>query len=357
MKIRVFTILILMIVSGLAEDKLRYTNATELRIQGTAFSVAEKENPFHRLPRYAQELVRREVWDLSTNSAGIFIDFYTNSSFLKLKWEVTKNFTMEHMAGTGIRGLDLYCKNKGKWQYVATAKSAGKVSEKVIIENMSGTMKEFRLYLPLYDGIESLEIGIHADAQIEKGQAYSEKPLVFYGTSITQGGCASRPGMAYPNIISRKLDKNCINLGFSGNGWLQEPMARILAGIEADMIVLDCLPNMTIKMVHENIPKAIDIIRQKQPQVPIVLVENINYETNYFNFLQYQDIYDKNGALRYEFNQLMENNYRNIYLLSAKGLIGLDHEGTVDGVHLTDLGFLRFAENFIARLKKQGLIK
>ena len=349
-------LLFLLVSFCFAQENVQYHDALEFTLNGSSFSPEEKENPFHRLPKSARENVRENVWNLATNSAGISIDFKTNSSFIKIKWEVINNFHMSHMSGTGIRGLDLYCKNKGQWQYVASGKPSDKISEKLLIKNMSNKMKEFRLYLPLYDGIESLEIGIDSLAKIEKGEQLSGKPIVFYGTSITQGGCASRPGMAYTNIISRKIGKECINLGFSGNGWLQEEMAEIIANIESEMIILDCLPNMTSKMVHENIPKAVEIIRKKQPNVPIILVENVLYETAYFNIIENQELREKNGALRYEFNKMMENNYRKIYFISGKGLIGDDHEGTVDGVHFTDLGFSRFAENLMKRLKKLGLL-
>jgi len=353
-----FKLSILLLLTGFcfSQEPVVFYNALDFTLQGTAYYSDTKENPFHRLPTVEKEKVREKVWNLSTNSAGISIDFKTNSSFIKVKWEVINNFNMNHMTGTGIRGLDLYCKNRGKWQYVGSGKPIEKITERTLIKDMSKKMKEFRIYLPLYDGIESLEIGIDSTAKIEKSDKFTGKPIVFYGTSITQGGCASRPGMAYTNIISRTLDKECINLGFSGNGWLQEPLANILAGIDAEMIIIDCLPNMTIKMVHENIPPAIDIIRKANPDVPIVLVESVLFESAYFNPVQYQELYDKNGALVYEFNKLMENNYRKIYLIRGKDLTGNDHEGTVDGVHFTDLGFSRFADNLIERMKKQGLI-
>jgi len=357
MKFLKFALLSLITVICYAKEPVVYHNALNFTLQGTKYPKSQKENPYHRLPKTEKSKVRESVWDLSTNSAGLSIDFNTNSSRIKIKWEVINNFNMNHMAGTGIRGIDLYCKNKGKWQYVATGIPAGKISEKLLIKNLSKKMKEFRLYLPLYDGIESLEIGIDSTAKIEEGEPFSGKPIAFYGTSITQGGCASRSGMAYTNIISRKIDKECINLGFSGNGWLQQPMAEILAKIDAEMIVIDCLPNMTIKMVHDNIPPAIDVIRKSNPDIPIVLVETVISESSYFNPIQYQELYDKNGALRYEFNKMMENNYRKIYLISSKNMLGADHEATVDGVHFTDLGFLRFADNLLDRIKKQGLLK
>ena len=134
------------------------------------------------------------MWDLSKSSAGLAIRFVTDSPYIKVKWEVLNNFSMNHMPDTGIKGVDLYYKNNNEWQYINTGRPQGFENHYTLIENMSNELKEFKIFLPLYDGVKNIEIGIDSSSRIEKAKKNEKQPIVFYGTSITQGGCASRPG-------------------------------------------------------------------------------------------------------------------------------------------------------------------
>ena len=109
---------------------------------------------------------------------------------------------------------------------------------------MSKELREFKIFLPLYDGIENIEVGINSESFIKKPKKNHKKPIIFYGTSITQGACASRPGMAHTNIISRKLDIDCINFGFSGNGRMEQPIAELISMSDPLFYVIECMPNM-----------------------------------------------------------------------------------------------------------------
>ena len=145
---------------------------------------------------------------------------------------------------------------------------------------------EYLLYLPLYDGLANLEIGVQPSAVIgnpEINSPQKEKPVVFYGTSITQGGCASRAGMAYPNQLSRMLDRQIVNLGFSGNGQLDPEIAEFMAGIDASCFVMDCLPNVSIAQMQEKYARFVEIIREKKPYVPILMVETILFPHMYYD--------------------------------------------------------------------------
>jgi lysophospholipase L1-like esterase len=216
---------------------------------------------------------------------------------------------------------------------------------------MDTTTKEFILNLPLYDGIENIEIGIVKGFEISKSEDdYKiKRPIVFYGTSITQGGSASRPGLAYPSIISRDLNVETINLGFSGNGKFEKSVGLALCEIDAEIYVIDCVPNSSPEVIKKNAYNLIKQIRKARPKTPILLVESIIREYSYFQktdetiFGGLKYIQSQNNELKNAYNKLIEEGIENVFYLSSEGLIGFDHEGTIDGTHLNDLGMTRIA--------------
>ncbi len=333
-------------------ESLKYVDASQFQLIGKGFTATE--SPYHRLPAYLKEVTRPPVWSLSKNCTGIAVRFRTNSRTIAAKWEVEGDVVMNHFAPSGIKGLDLYCLEKGKWQFVNTARPTGKSSTYVIISNMTGKEREFMLNLPLYDGLISLEIGIESGATIENPLVDSprkHKPVVIYGTSITQGGCASRPGMAYPGILSRMLDREVINLGFSGQGKLDLEIAEAMADIDASCFVIDCLPNVSPQQMKENYVRFVEIIREKKPGTPILLMENVYYPHMAFNQGISSLIAEKNGLLLGIWKEMKGKG--NIYYIGAARLLGDDFEGTVDGVHPTDLGFLRMAQHLYPVIRKR----
>ena len=333
---------------GLAttSDSLKYMNAADLQLIGKGFS--DTRNSYERLPARLEGRTRSEVWSLSKNCSGLAIRFRTNSTLIAARWELTGDVVMNHFAPSGIKGLDLYCLKNGKWQFVNSARPAGKITTAIIIDHLVGNNMEYMLYLPLYDGLAKLEIGIKSGAAIDPPMIDSPrkgKPVVFYGTSITQGGCASRAGMSYPNQLSRMLDRQIVNLGFSGNGQLDLEIAEFMADIDASCFVMDCIPNVTTTQMKEKYARFLEIIRQKRPDVPILLVESILFPHMYFDQTVYALLQEKNATLGKIYTEQKKKHDKHIYYLKSDQLIGNDSEGTVDGVHLTDLGFLRMSQN------------
>src|SRR5262249_47654418 len=154
-----------------------------------------------------------------------------------------------HMPATGVSGLDLYVKTEaGKWHWLAIGRPSKQSNHVSLVSGLPAGKHEYLLYLPLYNRVSSVEIGLAKDQKLEKAEprpAERQKPIVFWGTSITQGGCASRPGMVHTAILGRRLDRPVINLGFSGNGKMEPEMADLLAELDPAVYVLDCLPNLT----------------------------------------------------------------------------------------------------------------
>ena len=352
------------------DNNISFYGREHFLIEGTAIADSLKESPYDRLPISYKEKVREPVWDLSKASAGITVRFHTNSTSISLKWTVLNDFDMPHMAATGIKGIDVYTKYNNKWRYVTTAGAiigqnkyqnkdipTDSINEYDLIKNLTPEFREYKLFLPLYDGVTKLEIGIDSIASIKKAFPNSTKPIVFYGTSITQGGCASRPGMAHTNIISRKLDIECINYGFSGNGRMEMPIIDHISEIDANFYVIECLQNMNTEQVKERVLPLVKTIRKKHPNTPIVLVENMMYKNAFMDKTIETELIQENLALKNEYDNILKSGIQNVYYIKDKQHDKMDNEGTVDGVHLTDLGFLRYADYLIENFKKNSLIK
>ena len=352
------------------DSTIIYYGRQHFLIEGTVIADSLKKSPYDRLPISYKDKVRKPVWDLSKSSAGITVRFHSNSTTISLKWTVLNNLDMSHMASTGIKGIDLYTKYDNKWRYVTTAGAlvglktyqnksipADSENEYELIKNMTPEFREYKLFLPLYDGVTKLEVGIDSTASIEKASPSTVKPIVFYGTSITQGGCASRPGMAHTNIISRKLDVDCINYGFSGNGRMETPIVELISEIDARFYVIECLQNMDSQQISERVRPLVDMIRTKHPLTPIVLVENMMYTTAFLDQTIETRLIQENAALKNEYDKILKSGLQNIFYIKDNQDLLLDNEGTVDGIHLTDLGFLRYSDYLLENFKNYKLIK
>ncbi len=362
---------------ALKSSQLKYYDPRDLNLPVIGRGFADCVRPddtisdgfYTRLPADMQN-VREALWDLGQNSAGIAIRFRTNSRAIGAQWEPLNNFAMSHMTPTGIKGLDLYALIDGQWQFAGIAQPNGKKSRNMIVKKMDGQTREYLLYLPLYDGIKSLKIGIDSSAVIEMPQvndllpvdvatAAKEKlPIVFYGTSITQGGCATRPGMAFPAIIGRKLHKETINLGFSGNGRMDRIMADKIASIPASAYVIDCIANCTYDIVKDSTDYFIRTIADAHPDTPIYMVSNYFLPSMYLDTQWRKDAMKENELWRELYEKFRKEGYKNVIYIDAfiepgekKSPIGPDYEACVDGIHFTDMGFARVAEFFMKWLK------
>ena len=340
-------------------SELAYWDAKAFRIMGRGVVEPDMERvdsmAYTRLPWSNRGDVRSELWDLGLHSAGIAVRFRSDSRAVGVRWMVRSGFGMNHMAATGVRGVDLYVLAGGEWRYAATGMpSSGRENEKVLISGMDGNEKEFMLHLPLYDGVVKLEIGVDSTAHIGaplSSLPLADKPIVCYGTSITQGGCASRPGMAYPAIMARCLQREVINLGFSGNGRMDGVMGALMAQIDAGAYFVDCLGNCTQEMVEQLGYDFIYNLLQARPAVPVYMVAFPMTPATLFSAGEAQTITGKNDAWREIYERLRNKGYQNLHYILSDDLIGNDAEATVDGVHLTDLGFLRIAEVLAGRVK------
>ncbi len=309
----------------------------------------DTKHPYDRLPASAEKVVRAPVWNLARDSAGMSYRFVTDADMLRARWKLRKpeRLAMPHMPATGVSGLDLYVRDAGEWRWLANGRpEKPDTNERTLVRGLKKEKREYLLYLPLYNGVDSVEIGLPPGAIFEAAPARyaAQKPIVFYGTSILQGGCASRPGLAYPSIVGRALDWPVINLGFSGNGKTEPEMAALLAGLDPAAYVLDSLPNLEVAQVKERVEPFIAALRAKHPTTPIVLVENVNYTDAGFIESRRSRVYESNTYLRKLFDRLVKAGDKQLHYIHASHLLGGDGEDTVDGTHPNDLGFMRMAQ-------------
>ena len=339
-------------------DKIKYYGDESFLLEGTFIHDSLKENRYDRLPASYKEIVREPVWDLSKHSSGLSIRFLSNSSVITAKWEVLNNFSMNHMPDTGIKGVDLYFKKNNEWQYINTGVPVGFNNEYKLVENMDNELREYKVFLPLYDGIKNIEIGVDSLSYVKKPKSNEKKPIVFYGTSITQGACASRPGMAHTNIISRQLDRDVINFGFSGNGRMEEPIANLISDSNPIFYVIECMPNMyPPDLVSSNTIPLIDTIRAKDPDTPIILVDLFTSPLTSLDKNAARGTSEMNNALKTQYDKMINNGYNNIFYLETQSALGNDFEGTVDAVHFTDLGFIRYSDFLVKKFEELELFK
>jgi len=320
--------------------------AASLPVEGAGWT--ESATRFDRLPARAETVVRPEVWQLSRDSSGLRFRFVTDATTLRVRWKLRRadRLALTHMAATGVSGLDLYVRDADQWRWLAAARpESASLNERTLVAGLKPGRREFLLYLPLYNGIEKIELGLPESAPLEKGPARhpDRKPLVFYGTSITQGGCASRPGMAYPSILGRSLDWPIINLGFSGNGKAEPEMAELVSQLDAAAFVLDPVGNLAVDQM-DRVEPFIATLRGRHPTVPILMVEGVNYADTAFLETRSRLVADRNSYLRKLYEKLKAGGDARLFYIASPHLLGGDGEDTVDGIHPTDLGFSRMAE-------------
>lgn len=338
-------------------SELLFHPLSDYPLLGTLAPDASKA--YSRLPDSLRDVVRKDVWDLGQNSAGLAVRFATDAVDIDIRWTSLNSFAMNHMTATGIRGVDLYVLDGDSvWQWVNSGRpNLNKATTTArIVRGLEGrVMREYMLYLPLYDGVDSLSVGLDSLAIMARPDiALPEraKPVVMYGTSILQGGCASRPGMSHANILMRELNREVINLGFSGNARLDPEIARLMAQSDAAAYVVDPLPNCTPEMVDSMLPSFVKILRERRPGTPILLVESPLFPIMRYEPEARETILRKNEVLRAIYERLVAEGDAGLYYFRGEDVFGGDTESSVDCYHLTDGGFRAFADRLIPVIRK-----
>ena len=328
------------------EEALDWHNVRDWGIEGKGWS--DTLRYFDRLPGKAEGLVPEPVWNLSRQSAGMCAHFVTDAPDIHVRYDLlNERLAMSHMPASGVSGLDLYGQDaQGLDRWVAVVRPESQEVETALARDLAPGKRRYTLYLPLYNGVGELEIGVGRGEAFEPLPPRDEKPLVFYGTSILHGACASRPGMAFPAILGRRLRRPVCNLGFSGNGRMEAEVGALLAELDACLYAIDCLPNMDAEKVGERAAPLVRQLRRARPDTPILLVEDRSFTNTPFFPARKEHHRKSREALRRAFLELTESGVEHLYYLDGDHLLGLDGEAATDGSHPNDLGMLRYADAY-----------
>ncbi len=328
-----------------AQSALNWHPAASLTVEGRGWPMPD--TPFQRLPTHLREQVPPAVWDLSRSSAGITVRFNTRADRVDIRWSLTSpSLAMPHMPATGVSGIDLYLRDPGTrtWQFTQNVRpSRQHTNEATLRLGNPSTPHECLLYLPLYNGVTQLELGVDPAFDLAPAPDLppdQRRPVVLYGTSIVQGGCASRPGLAYPAVLGRRLNRPIINLGFSGSGRMEPGVVQALTELDPALFVIDCLWNLsgeTPAEIEHRVTELVGILRRKHAQTPLLFIGQSNLRSDRHPTPATQ-------AQERAVQALIRSGVPALHLTPGHLLLGSDQEGTVDGVHPNDLGMMRHAD-------------
>lgn len=308
----------------------------------------ENRKRFNRLPLRAQKVVRDDVWTLARAPASARLCFRSDTTQLSVKVTNAELNRMPHMPASGQGGLALYVGEPHRMRpwAVAIPDMENVHYERCLLQNMSRAMREYTLYLPLYNYLEKLEIGFSRGARIEPPSATSlGKPVVFYGTSITQGGCAGTAGTDFVSIVGRLLNLDVINLGFSGNGRGEPELAELVREIDAGLFVLDYVGNVDAARLKKTLPTFYRILRAKHRSTPVLLLSMVTFGRASYSSASRKDSELKRDIMIHFYSKMRKAGDANLHFVDGAGLIPYGADSAyVDGVHPSDGGFRMMAE-------------
>ena len=322
--------------SQIKESDIRFYNV--LNAPFHIYGVSYENGKFRRLPEKVAKTVSDGVFSLHTHTAGGRVRFKTDSLYVAIYAKMSDVGKMPHFALTGSAGFDLYANN----DYISTFVVPFNINDgyESIIYFQSREMREITINFPLYSSVKELFIGIQDQSEFCAPQPYGrEKPIVYYGSSITQGGCASRPGMSYESIVSRRINADYINLGFSGSAKGEDEIAEYISNLEMSCFVYDYDHNSpTVEHLRNTHEKMFKRIRQNNRDLPIVIMSRPKFHLTNEEELRL-------NVIRKTFHNAVENGDKNVYLIEGVKLMEMaGNDGTVDNCHPTDFGFASMAK-------------
>lgn len=341
----------LKIETGITEPDLVWLNARDIPFVISGIFYDEEQGCFLRLPQKIAERVSEGVENLNHHTAGGRVRFRTDSTCIAIKAVMATDYLMSHITLIGQSGFDLYHRlEDGRDLFHQSFKPPmGMRTGYESAVMTGGKLRDYTINFPLYDGVKELYIALKKDAILEAPTPYKhQKPVVYYGSSITQGGCASRPGNSYQGILTRRLDTEHINLGFSGSGRAEKEMADYIAGLDMRVFVCDydynCLSPEHLWQTHWPLYTT---VRKAHPDLPIILISAPTVIKEPESFAE------RRAAVRATYDRALAAGDRNVYYIDGAELFAGEcwDSCTVDGVHPNDFGFYRMAMRIEKTLK------
>ena len=313
-------------IDPVVENGIAWYNVEDWGLEGKGWTDCKRY--YDRLPAKAEGKVRNAVWGLSRHSAGMMARFASGSDSIHVRYQLySKNLSMSHMPATGVSGVDLYGDDgKGEMRWINVSRPNSQTVKSQLASGLDSlpnkAARVFQLYLPLYNGVEKLEIGVSAKSEFRPISPRTENRILFYGTSIMHGACASRPGMCISSIVGRRLNASVINLGFSGNGKMETEVGSLICELNPSIIAVDCLPNMNAKLVKERAEKLVLQLRDKLPKSEILLVEDRSFTNSTFFKSRRDHHAGSRRELRAAYKRLMDAGVKGIHYLPGESLLG-----------------------------------
>ena len=310
-----------------------------------------------RLPELAAGTIPEAVDMLAWHTSGATLGFKTDSDRICLRVKLACSKVMDHMTAIGSGGFDLYMGPPERRIFCASTRFPANAAEYSVIlikDIPAAGMREYLLDFPLYSNVAALEVGLTPGAKLAAPTPWSsDKKVVVYGTSITQGGCASRPGMCMANMLSRRWNMEVVNLGFSGSGKGEPEVMELVSSVpDPALFVLDYVVNAGLKGFRETLPGAVDIIRLRHPLVPVALLTPMHLCRELWNPKRAEEFREICAVMRDEAERRRNAGDQNVHYVDGTVDAPDWHEFMVDGVHLTDLGFYMQTQKVAPQLEK-----
>ncbi|MEV6106486.1 SGNH/GDSL hydrolase family protein [Streptomyces sp. NPDC051940] len=338
---------------ALVDEAVDWYDVSQWGVEGRGWS--DTARFYDRLPARAQASVRPVIWNLSRNSAGMATRFRTDATAVYVRYTLrSTSLALPHMPATGVSGIDLYARDEatGRDRWAAVVKPAARTVETALLTGIDPGMRQFTAYLPLYNGVDSLEFGVPAGSAFRPVTPRERRPVIIYGSSIAQGACASRPGMAFSAILGRRFDRPVINLGFSGNAFMEPEVGALLAELDPEVFVVDALPNMEADLVAERGEPLIRQLRAARPETPVVMAEDRTYANAWLSAGLRERQAASRAAYREAYRSLLTSGVQRLIYLAGEDQLGSDDEATTDGSHPSDLGMVRYADAYTQVLQR-----
>lgn len=313
------------------------------------YGVFYDSGKYRRLPESVAKTVNDGVYVLHAHTAGGRVRFKTDSPYIAIHAKMPNIGKMPHLALTGSAGFDLYT-GKNPEKYLATFIPPFEIQNgyESVVHFDSAQMRDINIHFPLFSEVSELYVGVSADATLCPAEPYRyEKPIVYYGSSITHGGCASRPGLSYESIISRKIDADYINLGFSGSAKGEDEIAEYISTLPMSVFVYDYDHNApTAEHLNNTHERMFKKIRIANPDLPIVMLSRPKFNLS-------DDEEKRLDIIKTTYQNAVNAGDNNVFLIESRTLMKIaEDDGTVDGCHPNDLGFMSMAEAVGDVLKK-----
>lgn len=337
-----------------ASAQVKWHDAADLTIIGKPIPTSK---PFARIDTSAYKFNSKTIDTYANYSTGLAVLFETDSRTIMARWTTGSGNSGQNQTAIAQKGLDMYILEDGKWIFAGTGNPVMKKApfnkhEGTIVTDMAEGTKQCLLYLPLFDRVDDLEIGLEDGASIVAIANPFRHNIIVHGSSITHGASASRSGMTYAARLGRDNGWYTSNLGFSGSCKLQKEYARYLADIkDVDAFIFDTFSNPTAEEIGDRFNEFVDIVRAVHPEVPMIFLQTERREIRNFNVRRDASEQAKQDAAEQAVKARMKTD-KHIYFIDSEGFLGDDHLGTVDGTHPNDLGFTHMLEVITPKIKK-----